>query len=220
MRMLMNSPLGVPICAICAIAMLVLSIYLYIKIKFMFGGKWSFHTKMQDDFKSMKKNETAVPMLRWTPFIFFCGSLWMFMELAERTIGGELIDNIMYVYMIICIVGICLVYGISGIIRNVMGKDTQMLEGVVVNLVPNVYNNTYRVVVEYTFAGSRNKHGGTCNYSKKNCPSVGQTYDLIYSYKYDKIMSKDEIRQNRKGSIYGFVFLILFILLIGARFMR
>lgn len=220
MRMLMNSPLGVPICAICGMFMIGLSIYFLIKFRSIYSTKRSFYTKIEDDFKSMKMNDTLGPLLHWFPAMCFFMGVFMFLQVAERTIGGKVVDNLQFVFVVFGIVLICLVYGIGGIIRNVMGKDIQMLEGVVVNLVPNVYNNTYRVVVEYTFAGSRNKHGGTCNYSKKNCPSVGQTYDLIYSYKYDKIMSKDEIRQNRKGSIYGFIFLILFILLIGARFMR
>lgn len=56
-----------------------------------------------------------------------------------------------------------------------------------------------------------------CAYSGKMWVITCCEYKLIYSYKYDKVISKDEIRQNRKNSFYCFAMAVFLIIIIWVR---
>lgn len=54
-------------------------------------------------------------------------------------------------------------------------------------------------------------------FGNESVPKRGGVYQLIYSDKYDKVISKDEIRQNRKHCFYCWGMAAFWIVIIWVR---
>lgn len=139
----------------------------------------------------------------------------------KKIYGEKYVDELEMIVVVVMVASLGLAFGIGGLLQSFVGKESVELEGLVVRIAksPNLSSKAYRVLVEYKLNGMKYIHYGKYNYSKNSCPVVGTQYDLIYSPKYDKITSKDEIKQNRKYSFYGFGGFIVFALLVGTKFL-
>lgn len=196
--------------------MLGCAIYYFIKFRKETQGnvKQSIYQSAQMDIQAIQRNELTQVLKKWLPAIFLLVGGFLLTEFADRTWGGEEIQLMKQVLIIIIVSATCLVFGIGGLLNNAMGSEKKEVEGIVVKVVPNLYMNAYNVWIEYNWYNFKRIHRCTYNYKKQKCPFEGQQYNLIYSVKYDKVMAPDEIKRNRRNSILGFTIWALFILLV------
>ena len=183
--------------------------------------KASILKKIKMDIDSLIRNEAIAVIINWSPVCFFVSGLFLLCEWIKRIYGEKYVDELEMIVVVVMVASLGLAFGIGGLLQSFVGKESVELEGLVVRIAksPNLSSKAYRVLVEYKLNGMKYIHYGKYNYSKNSCPVVGTQYDLIYSPKYDKITSKDEIKQNRKYSFYGFGGFIVFALLVGTKFL-
>lgn len=183
--------------------------------------KASIFKKMKMDINSLIRNDSVIVIIHWCPVWLFIGGLFLLCEWITRVYGEQYVDEVQMLTVNVMVASLGLAFGIGGLLQSFVGKEIEEIEGLVVRIAqsPNLYSKAYRVLVEYKLNGMKYIHYGKYNYSKNSCPVVGTQYDLIYSPKYDKITSKDEIKQNRKHSFYGFGGFIVFALLVGTKFL-
>lgn len=214
MYRIMNSSLGAPICLVLGLFMIGCGIYYFIKWKKQGKVKQSVFQEVKMDIQAIQRNDALQILKKWFPIMCFFPGIYLIVEFADRTWGGEEIHYVKQILLILIVCGVCLAFGIGGLLNNAMGKETKELEGLVVKVVPNPYAKAYNVWIEYSWYNFKRLHRCTYNYKKEKCPFEGQQYNLIYSTKYDNVLSKDEMRRNKKNSILGFIIFGLFVSLL------
>ena len=214
MNRLMNSSLGAPICLVLGLLMIGCGLYYFIKWKKQGNVKQSVFQEVKMDIQAIQRNDAVRIWQKWFPIMCFFPGVYFIVEFADRIWGGEEIHYVKQILLILIVCGVCLAFGIGGLLNNAMGKETKELEGLVVRVVPNPYAKAYNVWIEYSWYNFKRVHRCTYNYKEGKCPFEGQQYNLIYSIKYDKVLSKDEMRRNTRNSIIGFVIFVLFVSLL------
>ena len=183
--------------------------------------KLSPYQKIKADSLSLIQNDPKTVIKHWTPaYIFICG-LYLVCELLERIHIGMYVDVVKFIILIVLVASLALAFGIGSLLQGLVGNDTEEIEGLVIYQMDcsTKYSKGYKFAVEYKLGTREFTYYSKCKYSKCSCPLAGTQYDLIYSRKYDKVISKDDIRRYRKHSFYGFGGLLFFALLVGARFL-
>ena len=220
MNRFLDTPQGTPIYLILGLVLIGCAVYYYIKFR-----KLDYPIKRQNLFQRVKagtsvmqKNDVKSVLKKWLPPIFFLTGIYMILEFADRIWGGTVIHLIKELVLFSEIGAICLGMGIGGLLGNAMGGETRAIEGLVVKAELNPYNKNCFIWVEYRLHEVKWIHQCTCSYSQERSPFVGQQYDLIYSPKYNKVISRDEIKSNWISCAFGFVGFILLILLVITKY--
>lgn len=168
-----------------------------------------------EDVRSGMGGVVGVRYLDW--FFVLCG-VFFAMTFCQRLFGGEQTDAFMGWFAVGVVIVGCIGTGVILCLQNAMGNETKKITGKVIKAYKRPRYSSYRIEVMWTDDKQRIRNH-RCRYAfrKRKCPKVGDEYEMIYSYKYDKVISRDEIRQNRKNSFYCFAMVVFWIIIIWVR---
>ncbi len=170
------------------------------------------------DAEDIRSGMGIVLWVRYLDLVFLLLGVFLAVNFYIKVSGDGLADAFMGWFAVGVTIAGSVGAGAIFCLKNAMGNDTKEITGRVVDAHRHPRFSSWRITVVWTDEKKRvrNHH---CSYAfrKRKCPKVGSEYPLIYSDKYDKVISKDEIRQNRKNAFYGFGMAVFWIIIIWVR---
>lgn len=98
---------------------------------------------------------------------------------------------------------------------NLMGKKSDIIkyDGTVVAIKRSGKHQThYSIIIQYLQNGKEEFHSEACRYSQKRVPDINDKIVLLFSPKYEKILTKNERKKYRKITFWGFSIAVVFLL--------
>lgn len=167
------------------------------------------------DVEDIKSGMGIMLWVRYLDLVFVLLGIVLAVMFYVRISNDSLVDAFMGWFAVGVVIVGSAAAGVAFYLKNAMGDNTKEIMGRVTDAYRHPKFSSWRIEVMWTDEKKRvrNHH---CSYAfrKRKCPKVGSEYKLVYSYKYDKVISKDEIRQNRKNCFYGFGMAAFWIIII------
>ena len=170
------------------------------------------------DVEDIRSGMGIVLWVRYLDLVFLLLGIFLTVNFYIMVSGDALADAFMGWFAVGVTIAGSIGAGVVFGLKNAMGNDTKEITGRVTEAYKHPKFSSWRITVAWADEKKRGRNH-QCSYAfrKRKCPKVGSEYPLIYSYKYDKVMSRDEIRQNRKNSFYGFGLAAFWIIIIWVR---
>lgn len=170
------------------------------------------------DAEDIRSGMGAILWVRYLDLVFLLLGVFILAVLYQKLSGDEWVDAFMGWFAGAVAVFGCIGAGVVFGLKNTMGSDTKEITGRVRDAYRHPQYSSWRITVSWMDEKKRERIY-RCSYAfrKRKCPKVGSEYKLIYSYRYDKVMSVDEIRQNRKNCFYCFGLSVFWIIIVGAK---
>lgn len=170
------------------------------------------------DVEDIRSGMGIVLWVRYLDLVFLLLGIFLSVVLYEKVSEDAWVDMFMGWFAAGAVIVGCIGAGCVFWLKNELGPWTQEIIGKVNKAYRHPNYSSYRIEVLWKEPKKRERiHHCSYAFRKRNCPKEGDVYQLIYSEKYDKVISRDEIRQNRKNCFYCWAMAAFWIVIIGAK---
>ena len=167
------------------------------------------------DAEDLRSGMGKVLVVRYMDWICLLGGILCLGMLWGKITTNPYKDVVMRWVLGGIVVIIFILVGVVYYLRTDIGENTKTITGTVINVYKKMRGyGDYRMDVAWTDEKGRNRvYSCPYNFRKHNRPQVGSEYELLYSYKYDNVKTRAEIRQGRRYSFYCFGLAVFWVVI-------